>query len=206
MLQAGSCCFARLAGSMLSPMKRDFEDDIERILFTPEQIEKTVHRLAGEILTAYRDKPLTIIGVLTGSLMFLSDLIRLLPNRLHLDCIGTSSYGDGTTSAGVITITNQLRLGIKDRYVLVVDDILDTGQTLSHILDVIKALHPRDVKSCVLLDKPSRRKTDIKPDFRGFEIPDVFVVGYGLDYAEQYRNLPCIAVLKEGVYSTSKSE
>jgi len=128
-----------------------------------------------------------------------------LPNRLHLDCIGASSYGDGATSSGVITITKQLRLGVKDRHVLVVDDILDTGQTLGSIVDIIKALHPRDVKTCVLLDKPSCRKVRIRPDFRGFEIPDGFVVGYGLDYAEQYRNLPYIAVLKEGVYRSSRS-
>ncbi len=179
-----------------------FEDDIERILFTPEQIEATVHRLAGEILTAYRGKPLTIIAVLTGSVLFLADLIRLLPIRLHLDFIGTSSYGSGTASSGVITITRQLRLAVQHRSVLVVDDILDTGQTLSHVVDVVKAMHPADVKTCVLLDKPSRRKVVFQPDFRGFEVPDAFVVGYGLDYAEQYRNLPYIAVLKKGVLQT----
>jgi len=183
-------------------MSQRFEDDIERILFTPEQIEQTVHRLAGEVLTEYRDKPLTIISVLTGSLLFIADLIRLLPVRLHLDFIGTSSYGDATTSSGVITITRQLRLGVKDRHVLVVDDILDTGQTLSQVVDIVCALHPTDVKTCVLLDKPSRRKIKMRPDFRGFEIPDDFVVGYGLDYAEQYRNLPYIAVLKKGVYES----
>ncbi len=186
-------------GYAVAVITQHMEADIERILFTPEQIENAVHRLAGEILSEYRDQPLTLIGVLTGSLMFLADLIRLLPIRLHLDYIGASSYGSGTTSPGVITITRQLRLGVKDRRVLVVDDILDTGQTLRHILDVIAALHPLDLKTCVLLDKPSRRKARVVPDFRGFEIPDAFVVGYGLDYAEQYRNLPYIAVLKEAV-------
>lgn len=181
-------------------MSERFEDDIERVLFSPDQIEKAVHRLAGEILAEYRDQPLTIIGVLTGSLMFLADLIRLLPIRLHLDFIGASSYGEGTVSSGVITITRQLRVGVKDRRILIVDDILDTGQTLSHVCDVIHALHPADIKTCTLLDKPSRRKVDVRPDFRGFEIPDVFVVGYGLDYAEQYRNLPYIGVLKKDVY------
>ncbi|MSU64466.1 MAG: hypoxanthine phosphoribosyltransferase [Pedosphaera sp.] len=181
-------------------MNQRFDDDMERMLFTPEEIDHTVHRLAGEILTQYLDKPLTIISVLTGSLLFISDLIRLLPIRLHLDFIGTSSYGDNTTSSGTITITRQLRLGVKERHVLVVDDILDTGQTLSQVVDIVRALHPADVKTCVLLDKPSRRTVDIKPDFRGFAIPDLFVVGYGLDYAEQYRNLPYIAVLKESVY------
>jgi len=183
-------------------MSQRFEDDIERILFTPEQIEQAVHRLASEILTEYRDKPLTIICVLTGSLMFMSDLIRLLPIRLHLDCIGASSYGDATTSSGVITITKQLRVGVRDRRVLLVDDILDTGHTLSYISDVIRALRPIDLKTCVLLDKPSRRKVNITPDFHGFEIPDHFVVGYGLDYADQYRNLPYIAVLKKSVYKS----
>lgn len=187
---------------LVDSMSQRFEDDIERILFTPEQIETTIHRLAGEILNQYRDQPLTIISVLTGSLMFISDLIRLLPIKLHLDCIGASSYGDSTTSSGVITITKQLRVGVRDRHVLLVDDILDTGQTLGYIADVIRALRPLDLKTCVLLDKPSRRKVNIKPDFRGFEIPDFFVVGYGLDYADQYRNLPYIAVLKKGVYKT----
>jgi hypoxanthine phosphoribosyltransferase len=181
-------------------MSQRFEDDIERILFTPEEIEKAVHRLAGEVLIEYREKPLTIICVLTGSLMFISDLIRLLPIRLHLDCIGASSYGDSTKSSGVITITKQLRVGVQDRHVLLVDDILDTGHTLRYLSDVIRALRPLDLKTCVLLDKPSRRKVDIKPDFRGFEIPDDFVVGYGLDYADLYRNLPYLAVLKKGVY------
>ena len=181
-------------------MNRRLEDDINRILFTPEQIEKTVHRLAGEILNEYRNKPLTLIAILTGSLMFLSDLIRLLPIRLHLDCIGASSYANVTTSSGVITITKQLRVGVRDRHVLIVDDILDTGQTLRYIVDVVQALRPRDLKTCVLLDKPSRRKAPIEADFCGFEIPDVFVVGYGLDYADQYRNLPYIAVLKKRVY------
>jgi len=142
---------------------------------------------------------MAVVSLLSGTVMFLADLIRHLNLPLRLDFLGVSSYGAGTES-GDIVFTKELRLDVRDRDVLLVDDILDTGRTMSRVLPKLRALNPRHIRTCVLLDKPDRRVEDITADYVGFEIPDFFVVGYGLDFAESYRNLPFVGVLFPHVY------
>ncbi len=171
-------------------------DDLESVLLTEEQISRRVGELAKEISDDYRDTDLTIVCVLSGALVFTSDLIRKLavPNRL--DCIRADSYGDATHASRPPRITNPLKTDIERRHVLVIDDILDTGNTLSSILSHLDQAKPASLKTCVLLDKKERRELEIEADYVGFAIPNAFAVGYGLDYAERYRTLPCIGVLK----------
>ena len=145
---------------------------------------------------------MVVVALLNGTVLFLADLIRHLNLPLRLDCIGVSSYGLGTES-GDLVFTKELRLDVRDRDVLLVDDILDTGRTLSRVLPKLKLLKPRRIKTCVLLDKPSRRVEKITADYIGFTIPDFFVVGYGLDFAERYRNLPFVGVLHPHIYKES---
>ena len=173
--------------------------EVERILITDEQLARRVKTLAWEIEKDFRGREMVVISLLSGTVMFLADLIRHLNLPLRLDFIGVSSYGSGTAS-GELVFTKELRLDVRGRDVLLVDDILDTGKTLSRVLPKIRALQPRRLKTCVLLDKPARRVEKIRADFVGFAIPDLFVVGYGLDYAERYRNLPFVGVLHPHVY------
>ena len=168
--------------------------EVEKILITEKQIARRVKMLAREIERDFRGREIVVISLLNGTVIFLADLIRHLNLPLRLDFIGVSSYGDGAASGDLI-FTKELRLDVRGRDVLLVDDILDTGKTLSRVLPKIRALKPRRLKICVLLDKPARRVENISVDYVGFEIPDFFVVGYGLDFAERYRNLPFIGVL-----------
>jgi len=174
------------------------EQDIEKILFDAETIRRRVDEVAAEILRAYDGKDLTMVAVLTGSVPFIADLIRRLPRPLRLDCIGAASYRGGTKPTE-LTLTKSLQLDVANRHVLVVDDILDTGATLLRIRDIISSLGAREVKLCVLLEKEVPHAENIRADFCGFRIPPHFVVGYGLDFREQYRNLPYIATLKRSV-------
>lgn len=151
--------------------------------------------LAREIERDFKGRDLVIAALLTGTVLFLADLIRRLSLPLHLDFIGVSSYRDGTTSSRLI-VTKELRLDVKGRDLLLVDDILDTGKTLNSVQAKLRRLKPATLKTCVLLNKPSRRKVRVDAEYIGFEIPDLFVVGYGLDYAERYRNLPFVGVLQ----------
>ena len=155
--------------------------------------------MAKQIERDFRNRDIVIVSLLNGTVMFLGDLIRHLSLPLRLDFIGVSSYGAGTES-GELVFTKELRLDVRGRDVLLVDDILDTGKTLSRVIPKLRALKPRRIKICVLLDKPSRRVEKVKADYVGFEIPDVFVVGYGLDFAERYRNLPFVGVLHPHIY------
>ena len=155
--------------------------------------------MAKQIERDFRNRDMVIVSLLNGTVMFLGDLIRHLSLPLRLDFIGVSSYGAGTES-GELVFTKELRLDVRGRDVLLVDDILDTGKTLSRVIPKLRALKPRRIKICVLLDKPSRRVEKVKADYVGFEIPDVFVVGYGLDFAERYRNLPFVGVLHPHIY------
>ena len=173
--------------------------EVERVLISQTQLDRRVRTLAREIECDFRGRELVVISLLNGTVMFLADLIRHLNLPLRLDFMGVSSYGAGTES-GDLVFTKELRLDVRGRDVLLVDDILDTGKTMSRVLPKIRALQPRRIRICVLLDKPARRTEKIKANYVGFEIPDCFVVGYGLDFAERYRNLPFVGVLHPHVY------
>jgi hypoxanthine phosphoribosyltransferase len=173
--------------------------EVEKILITDAQLAKRIKILAREIERDFRGREMVVVSLLNGTVMFLADLIRHLNLPLRLDFIGVSSYGLGTES-GDLVFTKELRLDVRGRDVLLVDDILDTGRTMSRVLPKIRALKPRRIKVCVLLDKPERRVEKIRADYVGFTIPDFFVVGYGLDFAERYRNLPFVGVLHPHIY------
>ena len=173
--------------------------EVERVLITDKQIARRIKILAREIERDFRGREMVVVSLLSGTVMFLADLIRHLNLPLRLDFIGVSSYGAGTES-GELVFTKELRLDVRNRDVLLVDDILDTGKTLSRVLPKLRLLKPRRIKTCVLLDKPARRVEKIKADYIGFEIPDYFVIGYGLDFAERYRNLPFVGVLHPHIY------
>ena len=178
----------------------NWRTEIERVLIPETQIARRIRLLARQIERDFRGRELVVISLLNGTVMFLADLMRHLDLPLRLDFMGVSSYGQGTESGDLI-FTKELRLEVRGRDVLLIDDILDTGRTMSRVLPKIRALHPRRVKICVLLDKPERRKYDIRADYVGFTIPDLFVVGYGLDFAERYRNLPFVGVLHPHLYA-----
>jgi hypoxanthine phosphoribosyltransferase len=173
--------------------------EVERILITDEQIARRIRQMAREIERDFRGREMVVVSLLNGTVMFLADLIRHLSLPLRLDFMGVSSYGAGTES-GELVFTKELRLDMRGRDVLLVDDILDTGKTMSRVLPKLHVLKPRRIKICVLLDKPSRRIENVKANYIGFEIPDYFVVGYGLDFAERYRNLPFVGILHPHVY------
>jgi hypoxanthine phosphoribosyltransferase len=173
--------------------------EVECVLITDEQIARRVHVMAREIERDFRGREMVVVSLLNGTVMFLADLIRHLSLPLRLDFMGVSSYRVGTES-GDLVFTKELRLDVRGRDVLLVDDILDTGKTMNRVLQKIRVLEPRRIKICVLLDKPNRRTEDIEADYVGFEIPDFFVVGYGLDFAERYRNLPFVGVLHPHIY------
>ena len=173
--------------------------DIERVLITERQLAERVAELAQMIQRDFSGRETVIVSVLSGTVMFLADLIRHLNLPLRLDFIGVSSYGAATES-GELVFTKELRLDVRNRDVLLVDDILDTGKTMVRVLGKLKALRPRKVRTCVLLNKAARRTENVKADYIGFEIQDYFVVGYGLDFAERYRNLPFVGILREHVF------
>jgi hypoxanthine phosphoribosyltransferase len=173
--------------------------EVERILISEQQIARRIRQMSRAIERDFQGRELVIVSLLTGTVMFLADLIRQLSLPLRLDFIGVSSYGPGTEAGGLV-FTKDLRLDVCRRDVLLVDDILDTGKTMCRVLAGVKALKPRRIRTCVLLNKAARRVEDIEADYVGFEIPDYFVVGYGLDFAERYRNLPFVGVLHPRVY------
>ena len=176
------------------------EQDIERIFFSAEEIDKRLEEMAGEINRDYAGKELMLISVLRGSFVFMADLTRKITLPCTVDFMAVSSYGKGTTSSGQVQITKDLSDDIEGKDILVVEDILDSGNTLSYLMKLLRARHPASIRLCTLLDKPERRVVPVEVDYVGFTIPDEFVVGYGLDYAEKYRNLPYIGILKPSVY------
>ena len=178
-------------------------DDIAEVLVDEAAIAAKVRELGRKITEDYRGKDLVLVSILKGALPFLADLMRKIELPLSLDFLEVSSYGASTETSGVVRILKDLANPIGARDVLVVEDILDTGNTLAFVVDHLKSQRPASVRLCTLLDKPSRRIVPIDIDYRGFEIPDKFVVGYGLDYAERYRNLPFIGVLKPEVYRSA---
>lgn len=176
--------------------------EVERVLVSEHQLAERLRKLSRQLQRDYAGRELVIVALLNGTVMFLADLIRHLTLPLRLDFIGVSSYGMGTESRELV-FTKELRLDVRGRDVLLVDDILDTGKTLSRVLARLRPLRPRRIKTCVLLNKAARRVEKIEADYVGFEIPDFFVVGYGLDFAERYRNLPFVGVLRPHVYNSA---
>lgn len=176
-------------------------DDIKQVLVSQEEIKKRVEELGQEISTDYQDKELIIIGLLKGAVYFMTDLTRHITTQARIDFMIASSYGSGTISSGTINIKRDIETNIKGKHVLVLDDIIDTGLTLSKITALLRERGAASVKSAVLLDKQERRVGDMKADYVGFDIPDEFVVGYGLDFAGFYRTLPYIGILKPSVYA-----
>src|SRR5258705_11459171 len=177
--------------------------EVERILITDVQIARRIEQMSHEIVRDFTGREMVVVSLLNGTVMFLADLIRCLSLPTRLDFIGVSSYGLGTES-GELVFTKELRLDVRGRDVLLVDDILDTGRTLRRVLGKIRQLKPRRIKTCVLLEKAGRRVEKERADYIGFSIPDLFVVGYGLDFAERFRNLPFIGALRPALYSAGK--
>ena len=175
-------------------------DDIEKVLFSKEQIEEIVHRLGSEISNDFKDKNLLLVGILKGSVVFMSDLMRELTIPCNIEFMALSSYGSDTRSSGVVRVLKDLSIDIKDYDVLVIEYILDSGNTLSQLKAMLEMRKPKSLKICTFFDKPERRTADISADYVGAVIPDAFIVGYGLDYAEKYRNLSYVGVIKPEVY------
>ena len=186
--------------------KNQLEKDILKVLITEDELKARVIELGEEIGEAYRDRSPMFLGVLKGSFIFMADLVRAVPLKSEVEFIAVSSYNSQTRSSGVVQITHDLQQDITGRDIIVVEDILDSGNTLSFLVGYFKAKGAKSVAIATLLDKPSRRTKPIKADFAGFEVPDEFVVGYGLDFAQQYRNLPYIGVLKSEVYTASEEK
>ena len=176
------------------------ENDIKEILLTEKELADKTLELAAQIMRDYEGKNPLIVSVLKGSFIFMADLVRQIKIPCTVDFMALSSYGAGVKTSGQVRIIKDLDRDISGRDVIVVEDILDSGLTLSYLLELLKAREPRSIRLCTLLDKPDRRKVDVTVDYRGFTIPDEFVVGYGLDFDERYRNLPYIGVLKPCVY------
>lgn len=181
------------------PVPANWRAEVERVLISDRQIAERIRALSAEIECDFTGRELVVVSLLNGTVMFLADLIRHLSLPLRLDFIGVSSYGVGTES-GDLVFTKELRLDVRGRDVLLVDDILDTGKTLQKVMAKLRVLKPRRIKICVLLDKAARRVAPMEADYVGFAIEDFFVVGYGLDFAERYRNLPFVGVLHPHVY------
>lgn len=175
-------------------------NDIERILYSEERIKGRVKELASEISRDYNGGSLLTVGILKGAVVFYSDLVREMSLPVTLDFMVLSSYGASSVSTGVVRIQYDLEQDISGKDVLIVEDIVDSGLTLHYLTKTLASRNPKSLKVACLFDKPSRRKTDFKPNYVGFEVPDVFIVGYGLDYAEKYRNLKYIGELKEEIY------
>ena len=174
--------------------------DIEQVFYSEEQLAQAVKRIGAEISRDYEGKDLLLVGILKGSVVFMTDLMRALSIPCAIDFMVVSSYGSGTKTSGVVQIVKDLGQSIENRHVILVEDILDSGMTLSYVTKVLNTRNPASIRVCTLLDKPARRKADIYADYKGYDVPDEFIVGYGLDYAEKYRNLPYIGVLKRSVY------
>lgn len=174
--------------------------DVEKILVTEEELKEINKRLGAQITEDFKDKNLLVLGILKGCVFFMTDLVRNIELPLCIDFMTVSSYGSGTESTGRVKITKDVDIDIKDYDVLIVEDILDSGKTLNYVSDILKTRGARSIKIVTLLDKPERRVAPITPDYVGCDVPDEFVVGYGLDYDQKYRNLPYIGQLRRSVY------
>jgi hypoxanthine phosphoribosyltransferase len=175
--------------------------DIQEVLFSEEQIQLKVNELGRQISLDYAGRNLMLICVLKGAFMFIADLSKRIEVPLELDFMAVSSYGAASQSSGVVKIIKDLDVPVEGRDILIVEDIIDSGLTLSYLIDVLERRNARSIKIVTLFDKPLRRKVELEPDYKGFIIPDEFIVGYGLDYAEKYRNLPYVGILKRELYA-----
>lgn len=184
------------------PEDRTMLEDIERELFTKEELAAIVSRIGREISWDYRGKNLLLVSVLKGSVVFMADLMRAITLPLGIDFMVVSSYGKGVKTSGVVKIVLDLNIPLEEYDLLIVEDILDSGKTLHYLMEVLEARNPKSIKICTLFDKPERREAEVSPDYVGARIPDAFIVGYGLDYAGKYRNLPFVGVLKPEVYAS----
>ena len=181
--------------------KSNMDQDILKVLLSREDIQRRVQELGDAIYDSFRDKDPMFVGVLNGCFIFMADLVRASQMKSELEFISVSSYQNGTRSSGVVQITRDLQRDITGRHIIVVEDILDSGNTLFFLKNYLLTKGAADITIVTLLDKPARREKPIVADYAGFEVPDEFVVGYGLDYAQQYRNMPYIGVLKPEIYS-----
>lgn len=172
-------------------------NDIKSVLFSEEKIKEMVSELGKQISEDYKDKNLLLVSVLKGSVIFMSDLMRSITIPCEIDFMSVSSYGNKTKSSGTVRILKDLDRDIAGYDVLLVEDILDSGKTLNYLIDMLYARNPASIRICTLFDKPERREVDIYADYKGDSVPDEFIVGYGLDFAEKYRNLPYVGVLKD---------
>ncbi len=175
-------------------------EDVERVLISAEELDAKVSELAEQISRDYAGKTVLVVTLLKGGVMFAVDLMRKLTVPVEIDFMSVSSYGASSKSSGIVKVEKDLDNSIKGKDVLLVEDIIDSGLTLNYVRELLLGREPASLRICTILDKPSRRKTEVKVDYTGFEIPDEFVVGYGLDYAQKHRNLPYVGVLKRSVY------
>lgn len=180
------------------------KNDIQSVLFSEEKLAEIVERMGKQISEDYKGKNLLMVSVLKGSVVFMADLMRAITIPCSIDFMCVSSYGSGTKTSGVVKIIKDLDINLQGYDLLVVEDILDSGMTLSYILELLQSRSPKSVRLCTLFDKPDRRTVDIKADYVGAVVPDEFIVGYGLDYDEKYRNLPFVGILKPEVYTKSE--
>jgi hypoxanthine phosphoribosyltransferase len=175
-------------------------NDIQEILYSEEQIQEKIAELGARISNDYEGRNPLVLCILKGAFIFMADFVKKVSIPLEIDFMAVSSYGKGSTSSGVVKIVKDLDISVEGRDVIIVEDIIDSGLTLSHIIDILERRNALSVSVVALFDKPARRTVDLDADYKGFVIPDAFVVGYGLDYAEQYRNLPFVGILKSEVY------
>lgn len=200
-MTAGTAPAVPSPGAAGGPPPRGLHEDVERILISEDQLAGRVRTLAAELRPLCADQDLIVVGVLKGAIMFITDLTRALRLPLELDFMAVSSYGNAAQSSGVVRINKDLDTNIEGRNVLLVEDIVDSGHTLRYLLENLRSRNPASLRVCALLNKQVPRKADVHIDHVGFTIPNQFVVGYGLDYAEHYRNLPYIGVLKPSAYA-----
>ena len=176
-------------------------EDLEKVVFTPEDLAQKIRDMGAQISRDYAGKELFVVGILKGASMFTMDLLRAITIPLELDFIAVSSYGSGVSSGGEVKMLKDTILDMRGKNVLLCEDIIDSGTTMAKLLPMLEERNPASLKLCALLSKPSRRVAPVEIDYCGWEVPDEFIVGYGLDYAEKYRNLPCIGVLKREIYT-----
>lgn len=181
--------------------KEFMAQNLSEVLLTEEEIKKRVLELGEQISKDYQGKEVILVCILKGACIFFSDLARAMTIHMQMDFMGISSYGNAQKTSGIVRISKDMDLSITDKHVIIAEDIMDSGLTLSHLTKLLSSRNPASMRICCLLDKPERRECDISPDYCGFIIPNKFVVGYGLDYCGEYRNLPYVGVLKEEVYA-----